>query len=329
DLFIGPGGHGYSRENREAMYGWFNRATGRSASRTEPELTLEDDQTLRCTPGGQVKSLGSKTVFDFTSQRAARLASERKPLGADELVSQVRRLLKVPQLPATAPTYRILRPFSIAARSTFQATPYAVQTEPGIHAVVYGIFSERHYSRPVGHGNPAALYVAGASAYEELRRDADNCFPVGVEHRYTCDVRGIGESRPDTCGGSSTYYTPYGNDYFYAAHGLMLGRSIVAQRTWDILRVAQFLRSVGHPQIHLTARGWGSIPATLAALLDPSIVTVEMSEAPESFTRIAQTPVYQWPLSSFIPGVLSIFDLPDCYRVLAETKQRFACQTES
>ena len=35
-LFIGPGYHGYTQENREAMYRWFNRITGVSQARTEP-----------------------------------------------------------------------------------------------------------------------------------------------------------------------------------------------------------------------------------------------------------------------------------------------------
>ncbi|GIW97599.1 MAG: xylan esterase [Pirellulaceae bacterium] len=327
-LFIGPGHHGLSQENREAMYAWFHRVTGRGRSDgQEPRLTLEAVQTLRCAPQGQVKTLGAKTVFDFTGQRAAELAAERKKMAPDHLMAAVDAVLRLPDLPAAAPPYRILRPFSIAGQSPWQATPYAVQTEPGIHAVVYKISADRHYARPRGNDQAAALYVAGDSAYEELRQDLSGCFPIAAEARYACDVRGIGESRPNTCGGSSTYFQPYGNDYFYAAHGVMLGRSVVAQRTWDILRTVHFLRSAGHPRIHLAARHWAAIPATFAALLDPSIVTVHLWEAPESFTRIAQTPFYQWPLSSLVPGILQHFDLPDCYRHLKATKEAFHLQT--
>ena len=48
--FIGPTYHGYSQENREAMYRWFNRCTGISDAKTEPKLTIEKDETLWCTP---------------------------------------------------------------------------------------------------------------------------------------------------------------------------------------------------------------------------------------------------------------------------------------
>ena len=53
---------------------------------------------------------------------------------------------------------------------------------------------------------------------------------------YACDVRGVGESRPDTCG-VDQFLKPYGNDYFYAVHGLMLDRPYAGQKTHDLLCV--------------------------------------------------------------------------------------------
>jgi cephalosporin-C deacetylase-like acetyl esterase len=52
--FVGPTYHGYSQENREAMYRWFNRCTGISDAKTEPKLVLEKDEPLWATPHGQV-----------------------------------------------------------------------------------------------------------------------------------------------------------------------------------------------------------------------------------------------------------------------------------
>ncbi|MCP4816665.1 MAG: prolyl oligopeptidase family serine peptidase, partial [Planctomycetaceae bacterium] len=56
-MFVGPTYHGYSQENREAMYQWFNRATSASSSNKEPDLQIEEDKTLWCTPQGQVAGL--------------------------------------------------------------------------------------------------------------------------------------------------------------------------------------------------------------------------------------------------------------------------------
>ena len=38
---------------------------------------------------------------------------------------------------------------------------------------------------------------------------------------YACDVRGIGESQPNTCG-TEQFLEPYGSDFFYAIHAIML-----------------------------------------------------------------------------------------------------------
>ena len=40
-LHTGPDYHGYAQGNREAMYRWFNKATGVSDAQTEPEIVLE------------------------------------------------------------------------------------------------------------------------------------------------------------------------------------------------------------------------------------------------------------------------------------------------
>ncbi|MFM8396109.1 MAG: alpha/beta hydrolase family protein, partial [Acidobacteriota bacterium] len=86
-LHIGPTPHGYSKENREAMYRWFHRHTGRTEQITaEPEIVLEKDETLQVTPRGQVggpDGLGSRSVFYFTASRSKALADERpRPTGS-------------------------------------------------------------------------------------------------------------------------------------------------------------------------------------------------------------------------------------------------------
>ncbi len=321
-LYVGPGGHGYSQENREAMYGWFNRQTKLRDGQSEPELTMEDEETLRCTPRGQVATLGSKTVFDFTRAKAESLKQKRPQVNGDALVNTVRKTLRIRQLPDSPPPYRILRPFSYRNPTT-QATPYAVETEPGIFALVYRLAKERHYSRPRGKNLTARVYVADQSADWELKKGALQEFlsPQDGTITYACDLRGIGESRPNTCGGTSSYYTPYGNDYFYAAHALMLGSSVVAQRTFDLLRVCQFLRQAGHAKIELIARDLVTIPATLTTLLEPATTTTTLIDPPDSFHQVATTERYDWPLSAIAPHVLEDFDLPDCYAAL-KTQQK-------
>ena len=132
---------------------------------------------------------------------------------------------------------------------------------------------------------------------------------------YTVDLRGMGESQPDTTNPDS-YLSAYGSDFFYAAHGIMLDDPYPAQRTRDVLAVLNWLGTLGHTEVHLMAKGWGSIPATYAALLHQGVSQVTLKHALTSYHDLAHADEYDWPLSSLTPGVLQRFDLPDCYRAL-------------
>ena len=316
-LFQGPTHHGYTLENREAMYRWFNRITGISEARTEPELTLEDEKTLWCTPQGQVSELKSRTVFSFTAAESVRLRRVRPVLNNQDLMATAIRVLRIGSI-AETPDYRILRALPSRAYPRPHATTYAVATEPGIYSLVIRLSDERHDSRPPQSGPEAQLYIAHQSSDAELREDPFLRTLIGDSPEtefFACDVRGIGESRPDTAGQNS-FLDPYGSDYFYAIHSMMLDRPYAGQRTLDVLAVLKWLESFGHSKVHLAASGCGCVPATFAALLSPSVTRVTLKNPLPSYANLAESELYEWPLSSFIPNILANFDLPDCYEIL-------------
>jgi hypothetical protein len=183
---------------------------------------------------------------------------------------------------------------------------------------VYRLSHESHLSRPPRTNTPATLYISHQSGDTELReepliRELLTAEPDSI--LYICDVRGIGESLANTCGTASPF-SPYGSDYFYAAHGLMLDYPVAGQRTHDVLSVIDWLASFGHLKIHLAAKAWGTIPAALAAVLSTPVGRVTLKNAPRSWSDIAESEDYSCPLALLPPGVLCHFDLPDCYRVL-------------
>jgi len=319
-LFTEPGYHGYSQKSREAMYQWFNRATRISDARAEPNLIIEKDETLWCAPKGQVCELGSKPFYVFTAEKARDLAAQRpKEFTLPELRRQVRTLLRLPATEeSSAPEYRILRNWRSRGYPKPRWETYVVETEPGIQAVVYRLGNEQMLSRPHARSRRAILYVAHQSSDAELREEPLIRELVQAEPEadlYTVDVRGIGESRPDTCDENS-FLDLYGSDYFYAVHSLMLDRPYVGQRTHDVLRVLDWLRSAGHEEVHLVGKGWGAVPATFAAVLSDRVVRVTLKNALTSYQEIAESQDYAWPLSTLVPDVLRAFDLPDCYRAL-------------
>jgi dienelactone hydrolase/pimeloyl-ACP methyl ester carboxylesterase len=321
-LFVGSDYHEYSQDNREAMYGWFNRQTGLSANHAEPALTLEEDATLSRMPPGQVSGEPAQTVFSFTSERSRALAARRRSLEGPALQQAVIDALKLPPREGVS-DYRILRNMRNRGYPKKFAVPYAIETEPGIFPLVYRLSDTLLLSRPPRGSNRALLYVSHRSADDELRKEPLIAESIQAEPRsavFTCDLRGIGESQPNTT--HRDFLHPYGSDYFYAIYGAMFNYPYVGQRTYDLLRVIDWLGATGHEEIHLVAKGWGTIPATFAALLTDRVSQITLKNALASYAAVAESENYGWPLSSFVPGVLKSFDLPDCYRALAGKKLR-------
>jgi dienelactone hydrolase len=325
ELFIGPREHGYTQESREAMYRWFSRATGGPEVTSEPTLTIEKPEDLWCTPTGQVFELENvKTVFHFTREKAQALGRDRPKLNGESLRQAVREVLHMRPREHEPPDYRILRSRQGEGYPVSSVTDYAIETEPGIQAIVYYLPEKPWISRPP-RGERSTLYISHLSSDLELREEpllkelqaAEAERPI-----FTCDVRGMGESQPDTCGGPDAFHAAYGSDYLYAAYSIMLDRPYLGQKTFDVLRVLEWLQSYGYNEIHLVGKGRGALPATFAALLSDCVKRVTLKNCLTSFTDIAESERYAWPLSALLPNVLTRFDLPDCYGALAEKKLR-------
>lgn len=334
-LHIGPGPHGFAQDAREAMYSCFNRATGLGVSPAkEPAITVEPDAVLQCTEKGQVSEIGSRTVYAFTGDTAQKVIPPPPENGTRGVVHLAAKVHEVLRLPAKRKNvdFRIPRPRAAKDYPQPHATTYLVETEPGIQAVVIQPIGERHLSRPPRSTSRAILYVAHDSADAELRTKASGMDPwlgdiLAAEQKadpaatlYGVDLRGLGDSRPNTCGENS-YDTHYGCDFFYAIHAVMLDRPYVGGRTYDLLCTLDFLAEVGHKEVHLVARGYGTIPAAYAALLSDRVTQVTLKNALESYKSIADADVYAWPLSSFTFGALKRFDLPDIYDELKTRKK--------
>ena len=325
-LHIGPTTHGYSQENREAMYRFFNSVTGASEAAVEPTLTLDDDPTLWCSPGGQVGSgLGSRTVFHFTKAKAEkfRAAREAKPLSSDDLRIAVAGSLRMPKRdPASPPDYRIIR--SYGGKRDYPLDfwiNYHVESEPLAGAICTVLGKEALNSRlrlaPEGGGR-VLLWVAEQSADAELRGEPflRELIASAAEETLVvaCDPRGVGDSLPGTAGNQPLSY--YGSDYFYAAYANMLGRPYLGGKTYDVLRTIDLLVSRGWTDIHLAAKGRGTLPGGLAAFLDDRVKKITLHEPLESWHSLAVEEHYEWPLSHMVFGVLKTWDLPEIWSTL-------------
>jgi len=307
-LFIGPGNHGYHQENREAMYRFFNEQVGQKGKPKEPDIPAEDEVDLWATPKGQVHFLRQRRVFDFTSANAREIAATRKAPARFE-----RTLAKILALPKRngPPHYRIMRARASASKKCRHHSSFAVETEPGIQAILH-LFSSRQVYFHFPEATETTLYVPHTSSTEELVKGQT---PRGEKEFFSVDVRGIGQTRALTCANEDVF-APYGNDYFYASHGEMLKESYAGRRVHDVLSTLDLFQAQGRTRVHLVGRGLGAITAAFAACLHPLVKRVTLHNALLSYHELTQAPVQCWPLSSLVCDILHHLDLPDCYRAL-------------
>ena len=313
-LFIGPRSHGYHPENREAMYRFFCKHAAVRGDVAEPRRPVEKQETLFATPKGQVGKEGSTRVFDFTSKTARDVATERGRVSPAELRKRIPRVLALPERSAV-PHYRILRPTLLQAEREYQCTRLAVETEPGIQAILMRLGKDARYG-PLPRGRQATLYVPHVSTIDDAKAGLT---PKGRKTWFAVDVRGLGHTRARTCN-DSDFFEAYDTDYFYASHGDMLDEPYAGRRVHDLLATLDLLADRGYRDIHLVGRGLGAVTCAFAACLHAAVKRVTLRNTLLSCHELTQVPLQYWPRSALIRGLLKHFDLPDCYRMLRSRK---------
>ncbi len=135
----------------------------------------------------------------------------------------------------------------------------------------------------------------------------------------------------------------YNRDFIVESHGpnlpdvfiaLMLGRSFVGFRAFDLLQSARALAAklpAGTP-LHLEARGQAVVPALHAAALEPGVFrTVRFSDGLQDWRHICQSVVAdgaQLQFENVVQGALKAYDLPDLYRLVEERAAKPDAQPE-
>ncbi|GEO21640.1 alpha/beta hydrolase family protein [Cyclobacterium qasimii] len=311
-LFRGDDYHGYHQPAREAMYGFFNQVTKISNDGKEPEFELEKDEDLWCTPAGQLSKDESKTIPEILKKQSIEIGKKRGTVSSSNLKKALVEALRLPEKFEVS-DYRIYR----ARKEPLFPRPFVtdmfVETERGIHNAVYKLTEENIYSRPHGSPQKVILYVSHLEMDDELIND-EKIREILSDHSdhaiYTCDLRGIGQTESNT---HVSYSIPYNKEYFYGMLSNMMGEPLIGKRTYDLLCILNWLESLGHTEITILGNGWGCQPATFASVLNENVKKVILKNALSSYSDIAESTFYNWPVSAFPMNVLNHFDLPDCY----------------
>lgn len=320
--FIGPTNHGYSIENREAMYRFFSAQChpGNSSPAEDPGTEILSEKELNCTKTGQIMSSRPElsTIHDFAVRKANELRTARPALSADSLKKQLRKVLCLPAK-ISIPYVRILRPVYMtsipAERSVFSR--FGLEGESGLFTTLKLNASTAYLHFPELEKLTVYLpHLDSGSELLQLDRLPEDIY-AGLDYRGTGESCALtGAYGPDF----RKFNMTHNQEYFFDSVALMFGTSLIGLRTLDTLWAVAFVKNCGVKHLHLAGRGLGSFPALMAALLSDQVESLTLYDAPESWESMVTKHVTHWPQSCMIPGVLEFADLPEIYAALKAEK---------
>lgn len=306
-----PTPHALSYYLRTRIYAFFERwLHGRAAGEIlEPQVAVEPDETLWVgKTGNVVRDFGSKTPLDL-----ARLAAPPKP-DAPPRAEALERVLNLDPARRAAPVQLSRVPSEGCDIAALEV------------ACADSVFSPAWLFIPRRKDPAKPLLVmvepgGRATGWAEGRL----CHSLAASGVTVCavDVRGIGDLMPETARGNPRYALSHATDEAYAWASLMLGKPLAGQRVTDLLAWVRGLQSfpeTRNQRIVLAAAGHLTVPALVAAALEPGIQSVFLSSGLTSFRVLLDVEQYACPTANFLPGVLRAFDLPDLARLVSPRK---------
>jgi len=323
-LHVGNGGHGMPADHRFAMYEAFTHWAGMKATIEERTSDRLDDLDLQVTRTGLLADEpGTWLGFNFVKAKANELRKTRGRMTNPQLCQSIGSALRLPARRGNVPTWRSFKVWHSKDTAPWtRAWRYAVETEPEVFALLHYysnrdiVHDSHNYAAPPAPAD-LVVYVPHLSSRQDMQAGES---PVSASKMYAVDVRGFGESRNLTCYGNDDFFLMYDADFFAASIEAMLGGCYLGRRVFDLLRSLDLLSSRGATRIHLVGRGLGSVIVAIAGCLHPAVNRVTLRHGLRSFHDLTRIPEPKWPLSVRPQGVLKKFDLPDCYRILRNSK---------
>jgi cephalosporin-C deacetylase-like acetyl esterase len=320
DMVEADAPHGFTIQLRIAAVRWMRRwLLGKDDAITEPDFPVWTYEQLQCTPKGQVMQLdGERSVLDMNRDIAASLEPRRqqiwKQTPREVALQQVRTIAGIrslSQLPAVKH-----RKVGTIERQGYRIDKLVLEPEAGIVLPALAFMPAK--------ASEVVLYVHG----DGKRADAG---PGGLIEKFVhagklvlaVDLRGIGDTEGKGARDwSRSLFGPNGQEFFVA---YMLGKSLVGQRTEDILCAARFLasyeRSDEPRRVHLVGIGVAGIPALHAMALERQLfASLTLQRSLASWTSVLHTPLPENQLTSVVHGALRHYDLPDLERALEGAK---------
>jgi len=307
NIAIAPTRHAYSPYLRQAAVNWFKK----HLKGEEPDFKTGEPETLPpeelwCTPKGFVLEMfpNARTVFDLNRKWVERNCPPQPIHDVDELRDAVVEVLGIDLSLRNEP----IHPRIIWDGETegFKAEKIFFFSEPDI--VVTGVMIHPNI-HPVR--TDIVVFENGTSEIPHRKKMLEDMLQEG-RRLFVFDVRGVGavQVRPVNRGGK-----PHDTEYKLGCDAMMLKRSTLGMRVFDVLRAYDYLAGRDDvEEIGIVGVDAGAVWAYYAAALEDGICRAELHNMLRSYRDLVNTKDYNrdlYNLKVMAWGILRRFDLPD------------------
>jgi cephalosporin-C deacetylase-like acetyl esterase len=303
--------HGYSATLRRATFAWMNRWLGvTDADDSEPDVPIESDADLQCTPDGQVALLGSADSHTLIARRLSATAQTSSRSVKESVVALTGYVSPGERAIGRPAETRLFRHEGARRLERLAVWPEPEVAVPGLVASWRGA---------TGPGQ-AILWLdedgAEAAAMRPVFRALLNRQGETGAVIAAVDVRGVGETAPRPTGRAQPWMSA---ESFLAYESIVVGQPLPGQRMRDAACALDALlaRQDVDTSKGVVVIGWGA--AGLLALhlgaVDERVQRVVAVETPASVRRLVDSERYDLAVSWMVPGMVRGADNTNGYDV--------------
>jgi dienelactone hydrolase len=314
-IAVGPGGHGMPQNVREAVYGWMNRwlNNGPQGPLREPVFETEPEQTLWCTPTGQLStSLGGLTASDLLIARYSKRERPRISIANAADLAALRERLRGEITRLTRYTPLRARTASLLAEE--QREGYSLRRF--VLALPTGRTVPAAIAMPSQPRPKAVLLLHEGGIAESLKPGSDGDAIARMGYAVlSLDLAGFGSTASNWNSYSQSWFGP--DKIAWLA--MMTGRPLPGLGIEDIRAGMDWLTQQNLAGSGVAAIGKGGVGVALlhAAVLDDRIRELTIEEGLLSWESVVRTPVHRRVMTAVAPGVIGVYDQPDLAAALA------------
>jgi len=303
--------HASTKKNREAMYAFFQESLQNPGTPEDLEVEVLPEQELWVTETGNVAALNGATLHSLNRDFTRQLLDQRN---TGEHAEQVKTAA--------------IKYSGFEYPSTFEAAVFSGRFNSDQYAVEkYLVKGSGEYHLPLALFRPPQNLSSEAVLLlddQGMKHAAGSeIIPRLVGQGYSvvvADLPGIGSMGPGYLKGDAYVENTSFNQWFA---GILTGKSIVAMRAEDIIRIVHFLKNEAGGVETVAAISAGALGSELlhAAVFEKSIEKAAVLGSFVSFAELAMSPEYKPAfITSVVAGAIQSYDLPDLMASLIPRK---------